>query len=119
MCELLLARENVVAAGCQANALLSGRSVELQELHQVVGMVCAHLSPSPSIEVPLIDRPQKLPDRVEHAIAEGICWGGGVTLGWMVSHFDDIAATVIAEGDTANRSDKELDAIEEQVRPYA
>jgi hypothetical protein len=37
----------------------------------------------------------------------------------MVSHFDDIAATVIAEGDTANRSDKELDAIEEQVRPYA
>jgi hypothetical protein len=37
----------------------------------------------------------------------------------MVSHFDEIDATVIADGYAVDRSDKEQDAIEEQVCPFA
>lgn len=37
----------------------------------------------------------------------------------MVSHFDEIDAVVIAEGFTIDRSDKDLDAIEEKVHPHA
>lgn len=37
----------------------------------------------------------------------------------MVSHFDEIDAGVIAEGFTVDRSDEDLDAIEEKVHPHA
>lgn len=50
MRELLLARESAVTAENRADALLLEMSAELQELHLVVGMVCAHLSPPSSIE---------------------------------------------------------------------
>jgi hypothetical protein len=36
----------------------------------------------------------------------------------MVSHFDEIDAAIIAEGYSADRSDEELDIIEEQVCPF-
>lgn len=37
--ELLLARESVIAAGRRADALLSKRSAQLQEIRLVVGVV--------------------------------------------------------------------------------
>lgn len=37
----------------------------------------------------------------------------------MVSHFDDIDTAVIVKGFAAGCPDKELDTIEEQVRPHA
>jgi hypothetical protein len=37
----------------------------------------------------------------------------------MVSHFDEIDAAMITKGFTTGRPDKELYAIEEQVRPHA
>jgi hypothetical protein len=36
----------------------------------------------------------------------------------MVSHFDEIDATIIAEGYAAGRSNEDLDAIEDEVRPF-
>jgi hypothetical protein len=116
-CELLLANENVVAAGRREDTLVSERNSKLQELCLVASMVCAHLSPPPSTEAPLIDRLWELPDHVEHFVVEGICRGGGIALGQMVSHFDEIDA-IIVEGYTADRSDEELDVIEEQVHPF-
>jgi hypothetical protein len=118
MHELLLAYENVVAAGCRADTLVLERNSELQKLHLVASMVCAHLSPPPSTEAPLIDRQRELPDHVERFVVEGICRGGCIALGQMVSHFDEIDAAIIAEGYSADRSDEELDIIEEQVRPF-
>lgn len=90
MRELLLARESAVTAENRADALLLEMSAELQELHLVVGMVCAHLSFLTSIEAPLVDHLRELPDRMDHVVAEGICRGGGITLDRMVSHFDEI-----------------------------
>jgi hypothetical protein len=49
----------------------------------VIGRVCTHLSPLPSMEVPLIDRLQALPDHVELAIAEGTFPGCSMALGQM------------------------------------
>lgn len=112
MCELLLAHENVIVAGHQAIALLSKRSAELQELRLVVGTVCAHFSPPPSTKVPLIDRLRDLPNSMERAVAKGICRCGGVALGRMVSHFDEIDVVIIVEGYSVGQSNKELDAIE-------
>lgn len=66
-CKLLLARENAVAAGHRADALLSERSTKLQVIRLVVSMVCAHLSPLLSTEAPLVDRLWELPDCVESA----------------------------------------------------
>lgn len=43
-CKLLLARENAVAAGHRADALLSERSTKLQVIRLVVSMVCAPIS---------------------------------------------------------------------------
>jgi hypothetical protein len=40
-------------------------------------------------------------------------------LGRMVSHFAEIDVTVIAVGYTVSQSDEELDAIEDQVHPFA
>lgn len=42
--ELLLARENAIAARRQADALLSKSCAKFQELRMVVGRVCAYLS---------------------------------------------------------------------------
>lgn len=56
MRELLLARENVVAAGRQAKTLLKEKEVEIQELRVVIGTVCAHLSPLPLTEASLVFR---------------------------------------------------------------
>jgi hypothetical protein len=100
--ELLLAHENVGVVGRRTDALLSERSAELQELRLVVGTVCAHLSPLPSTKVPLIDRLWELPNHVERAIAEGICPGGGVALGRMVSHFYEVDTAIIVMGYTAD-----------------
>jgi hypothetical protein len=36
----------------------------------------------------------------------------------MVFHFDEIDASIVAEGYSIDRSDEELDVIEEQVRPF-
>lgn len=118
-CKLLLACENAVTAGCRTDALLSERSSEHQELRLVASIVCDYLFPPSLTKAPLIYRLQEVPNRVECSVAEGVSRGGGVTLGRMVSHFDEIDATVIAEGYAADRSDKEQDAIEEQVRPFA
>lgn len=62
-CELSLAYENVITVGCRAKSLHSERSSKLHELFLVASMVCAHLSPPPSIEAPLIDRLWELSDR--------------------------------------------------------
>jgi hypothetical protein len=118
MRELLLAYKNVVASGHRADTLVSERNSELQELRMVASMVCAHLSPPPSTKAPLIDRLRELPDHVERFVTEGICRGGGIALGWMVFHFDEIDASIVAEGYSIDRSDEELDVIEEQVRPF-
>ena len=48
----------------------------------------------------------------ERAVAKGICRCGGVALGQMVSHFDEIDAVIIVEGYSIGQSNKELDAIE-------
>jgi hypothetical protein len=117
--EFLLARENAIDAGHRADTLLSERSSELQELCPAASMVCVHLSPPPSVEAPLINCLQELPDHMELFVVEGVCWGGGVTLGRMVSHFAEIDVTVIAVGYTVSQSDEELDAIEDQVHPFA
>jgi hypothetical protein len=116
--ELLLTYENVVAAGHRADTLVSERNSKLQELCLVAGMVCAHLSPPPSTEAPLIDCLRELPDHVERFVAEGISQGGGIAFGQMVSHFDEIDTAIIAEGYTTDRSNEELDVIEEQVHPF-
>lgn len=68
--ELLLARKNAVSTGHRADALLLKRSSKFQELHLVAGW--------------------ELPDHVECSKAERVCRGGGVALGRMVSHFDEI-----------------------------
>lgn len=117
--ELSLARKNAIVVGRRVYALPSERSFELHELCLVSGMVCAHLSPPPSAEVLLVERPQELPDHVERSVAKGVCRGGGVALGQMVSHFDEIDTAVIVEGYAAGQSDEELDTIENQVRPFA
>lgn len=117
--KLLLARENSVTAGCRTDALLSERSSEHQELYLVASIVCDYLFPPSLTKAPLIDRLREVPNRVECSIAEGVSRGGGVALRRMVSHFDEIDATVIVEGYSAERSNKEQDAIEEQVRPFA
>lgn len=56
---------------------------------------------------------------MERTIFKGAFHRGSLTLGQMVSHFDKIDAGVIAEGFITGRSDKDLDNIEEQVRPHA
>lgn len=66
---------------------------------------------------PLIDRLRELPVHVERSITEGVCRGGGAVLGQMVYHFDEINATIIAEGYAVGQSDEELDTIEEHVHP--
>lgn len=56
---------------------------------------------------------------MERVVAEGICHGVGLALWHMVSHFDEIDVVVIVKGHAASWSDKELDAIEEQIHPHA
>jgi hypothetical protein len=50
---------------------------------------------------------------------QGAFHRSGLALGQMVSHFDEIDEVVIAEGFAVGQSNKELDAIEDQVRPDA
>jgi hypothetical protein len=59
------------------------------------------------------------PGHVEQVVLEGAYLGSSMALGKMVSHFDEIDTAVIAEGYLVERSNEELDAIEEQVHPYA
>jgi hypothetical protein len=60
-----------------------------------------------------------LPSHVECVVVEGAFHESSMVLGKMISHFDEIDATVIAKGFVADRSSKELDSIEDQVRPHA
>jgi hypothetical protein len=93
-------------------------SVELQEFHLVVCKVCTHLSHLPPIKVPLVNHLWVLPSHVERVVVEGAFHRSGLALGQMVSHFDKIDIVMIVEGFAAGHRDKELGAIEDQVRPH-
>ena len=73
----------------------------------------------PSVEVLLPDRLRALPRHVERVVLEGAYLESNMVLGQIVSHFDEIDASVITEGYATRQSKEELDAIEEQVHPYA
>lgn len=117
--ELLLVRDGVIAVVAEAAVVLSKWSTKLQELHVVIGKVCTLLSPPPPIEVPLVDRLWSLLGHVERVIVEGAFHGNSLALGKMVPHFDEIDAIVTTDDFTTNRSDEELDAIEDQDCPHA
>lgn len=115
--EVSLAHNGAIVASAEAAIMLSERSAELQGFCLVVCQVCSHLSPLPSIEVPLVDRMWSLPRHEERVIAESVFHGSGLALGQMVSHFDEIDTVVIVEAFFVDRSDEELDAIDDQVHP--
>lgn len=91
------------------------QSAELQALWLAVGMVCAHLTPPAPTTIPLIEWLQVLPGHVERVVVEGAFHMSNMALEQMVSHFDEIDATVIAEGFAVSRGDEELDDIEEKI----
>lgn len=108
-----------MSAHAQVEKTLVEQGGELQVLQTVEGAVCAQLSPLAPATVPLIKRLRELPDHVERIVVEGAFHGSSMALEQMVSHFDEINAAVIAKGFAADRSDEELDLIEEQVCPHA
>jgi hypothetical protein len=79
--ELSLAGDDAIVALAETVTVLSEQSAELQEFRLVVGKVCAQLSPSPLIEVPLVDWLRSLPGHVERVIAEGVFHGSDLALG--------------------------------------